>query len=64
MKFVEYLGDKESERPREHVGAAAGQCRHDGVGADQPVGGLVDGAVAAEDDDEVGAGRRGALRES
>jgi hypothetical protein len=45
------VGD--AECPAEDVGGAAGQGREGGVGAGQAVGGLVDGAVAAEGDDHV-----------
>ena len=44
---------------REHVGRAARQAAQRGGGAEQPVGGFVDGAVAAEGDDHVIALVRG-----
>ena len=37
----------------EHVGRAAGQAAQGGGGAEQPVGGFVDGPVAAERHDDV-----------
>ena len=47
------------EHPAIDVGAAAGKAAQRGVGAGQAVGGLVDGAVAAERDDHVVALARG-----
>ena len=43
------------ERAREHVRRAAGQRRERGVGAGEPVGGLVERAVAGEHDHDVEA---------
>ncbi len=53
----ELAGD--SEHLREDVRRAAGQRAERGVGAEQAVGGFVDGAVAAEGDDDVIALVRG-----
>ena len=47
----ELAGD--AEHLAEDVGRAAGQAGQRGGGAEQAVGGLVDGAVAAERDDDV-----------
>ncbi len=43
----------DAEHLPEHVRRAAGQAGQRGGGAEQPVGGFVDGAVAAERDDHV-----------
>ena len=54
---TELAGD--AEHLAEHVGRAARQAAERGVGAEQAVGGFVDGAVAAEGDDDVIALVRG-----
>ena len=53
----------DAEHLAEHVGRAAGQAAQRGGGAEQAVGGFVDGAVAAERDDHVIALVRGLAAE-
>ena len=54
---------REAERARVHVGRTAGQRRERGVGVQQPVGGLVERAVAREHRDDVEPVVRGRARE-